>query len=97
MTAYPGVAQLKARPHRNTAWQEQALCREVPAEWFPAKGDVWAAAAAKRVCKLCPVIGDCLDYALTNDEYAGVWGGLSERERREEKRARRENRKAVRA
>lgn len=84
-----GMAHLRPHAHRNVKWQEQALCQEVAAEWFPAKGDREAADAAKRVCKLCPVRTECLEYALTYDEYAGVWGGLSERQRRAVKQARR--------
>lgn len=89
MTAYPGVAQLRAQLHRDTRWQADALCQEVPAEFFPVKGDRAASDGAKRVCRLCRVQDECLEYALVYDEWAGVWGGLSERERREVKRARR--------
>ena len=39
-------------------------------------------AEAKKVCLACPVRKQCLDYALANDERFGIWGGLSERERR---------------
>lgn len=90
MTAYPGVAQLRAQLGRDTRWQADALCQQVPAEFFPNKGDREAAETAKRVCKLCPVIAECLEYALSHDEWAGVWGGMSERQRRELKRARRD-------
>ncbi|MDU5308733.1 MAG: WhiB family transcriptional regulator, partial [Varibaculum cambriense] len=37
---------------------------------------------AKAVCELCEVRDECLSYALENDERFGIWGGLSERERR---------------
>jgi len=37
---------------------------------------------AKRVCESCPVREECLKYAMDNDERFGIWGGLSERERR---------------
>jgi WhiB family transcriptional regulator, redox-sensing transcriptional regulator len=40
----------------------------------------------KRICMACPVREECLDYALSNDERFGIWGGLSERERRRAKR-----------
>ncbi|HJR18350.1 MAG TPA: WhiB family transcriptional regulator, partial [Actinomycetota bacterium] len=41
---------------------------------------------AKRICAQCAVRDECLDYALANDERFGIWGGLSERERRRVKR-----------
>lgn len=63
------------------AWTEQALCAEVDTDlFFPDKGA--PTADAKRMCRGCPVRLDCLTYALDNDERHGVWGGLSERERR---------------
>ena len=37
---------------------------------------------AKRVCSGCSVRAECLEFALANDERFGIWGGLSERERR---------------
>ena len=43
---------------------------------------------AKEVCKGCVVRGDCLEYALANGEKFGIWGGLSERERRRLRRQR---------
>jgi WhiB family transcriptional regulator, redox-sensing transcriptional regulator len=66
-------------------WQERALCAETdPEAFFPEKGG--STREAKRVCLTCDVRGDCLEYALTNDERFGIWGGLSERERRKLKR-----------
>ena len=41
---------------------------------------------AKKVCLTCEVRGECLEYALMNDERFGIWGGLSERERRKLKK-----------
>jgi len=73
-------------------WQELALCAETdPEEFFPDKGGTTR--AAKRVCLACTVTGECLEYALANDEHFGVWGGLSYRERRKVK-LERERRKA---
>jgi WhiB family transcriptional regulator, redox-sensing transcriptional regulator len=63
------------------SWQDAGLCAEVdPDLWFPEKGG--SVAYAKRVCRSCPVAAECLKFALANDERWGVWGGLSERERR---------------
>lgn len=62
-------------------WTEDALCAETDPEiFFPEKGgDV---RAAKKVCAACPVRDECLAHALANHERFGVWGGLTERNRR---------------
>lgn len=66
-------------------WQEQALCAQTdPEAFFPEKGG--STREAKRICQACPVQDDCLEFALENDERFGIWGGLSERERRRLKR-----------
>ncbi|WP_231839643.1 MULTISPECIES: WhiB family transcriptional regulator [Blastococcus] len=58
-----------------------ALCAETdPEAFFPDKGG--STRDAKRVCAGCPVRAECLEYALASDERFGIWGGLSERERR---------------
>ena len=62
-------------------WQERALCAQTdPEAFFPEKGG--STREAKKVCLSCDVRGECLEYALANDERFGIWGGLSERERR---------------
>jgi WhiB family redox-sensing transcriptional regulator len=67
------------------AWQERALCAQTdPEAFFPEKGG--STREAKKVCLSCDVRSECLDYALAHDERFGIWGGLSERERRKLKR-----------
>ncbi len=62
-------------------WQERALCAQTdPEAFFPEKGG--STREAKRVCLTCDVQAECLEYALRHDERFGIWGGLSERERR---------------
>lgn len=62
-------------------WAAQAACLGAdPDTHFPEKGG--STLQAKAICAGCPVTVECLDYALDNDERFGVWGGLSERERR---------------
>jgi WhiB family redox-sensing transcriptional regulator len=62
-------------------WQDQALCAQTdPEAFFPEKG--CSTREAKKVCRSCDVRAECLEYALTNGERFGIWGGLSERERR---------------
>jgi WhiB family transcriptional regulator, redox-sensing transcriptional regulator len=66
-------------------WQERALCAQTdPEAFFPEKGG--STREAKRICMGCEVRDECLEYALANDERFGIWGGLSERERRRLKR-----------
>jgi WhiB family redox-sensing transcriptional regulator len=67
------------------SWQERALCAQTdPEAFFPEKGG--STREAKKVCMSCDVRGECLEYALANDERFGIWGGLSERERRKLKK-----------
>lgn len=64
-------------------WQADGLCREVGGElFFPGKGDMVAVHAAKQLCGLCPVAVECREYAISAREPWGIWGGLSERDRR---------------
>ena len=63
------------------SWQERALCAQTdPEAFFPEKGG--STREAKKICAQCPVRAECLEYALAHDERFGIWGGLSERERR---------------
>ena len=55
-----------------------------PEAFFPEKGG--STREAKKVCLSCDVRGECLEYALAHDERFGIWGGLSERERRKLKK-----------
>jgi WhiB family redox-sensing transcriptional regulator len=67
-------------------WQNRAACsQQDPEAFFPEKGG--SPQIAKQVClSFCDVRDECLAYALSNDERFGVWGGLTERERRKMKR-----------
>ena len=77
----PGVPQ----PDETLAWQVDALCAQTdPEAFFPEKGG--STREAKRICDSCEVRSECLTYALENDERFGIWGGLSERERRKLRR-----------
>ncbi|MFF8290461.1 WhiB family transcriptional regulator [Streptomyces sp. NPDC016309] len=60
---------------------DQALCAQTdPDAFFPEKGE--STRTAKETCMACEVRVQCLDYALSHGEQYGVWGGLSEKERR---------------
>lgn len=63
------------------AWMDRALCAQTdPEVFYPDKGG--STRQAKIICRRCEVRQECLDYALAAGERHGVWGGLSERERR---------------
>lgn len=69
------------------SWQAFSNCLGVdPDLFFPERGA--STKEAKQVCQGCVVREDCLEYALANGEKFGIWGGLSERERRRIRRQR---------
>jgi WhiB family transcriptional regulator, redox-sensing transcriptional regulator len=72
---------------RPPEWMIDGLCAQVdPEAFFPEKGG--QTKPAKSICNGgCPVKAECLAYALERGERFGIWGGLSERERRKLERA----------
>lgn len=76
-------------------WRERALCAQTdPEAFFPDKGQ--PSKEARRICRRCPVRDDCLTDALANHERFGIWGGLTERQRRQlEKQAAEQERRAA--
>lgn len=71
----------------NMSWQSFASCRGKNADlFFPDRGA--STREAKRICGQCEVRIECRDYAISHNERFGIWGGMSERERR---RFRKEN------
>lgn len=69
------------------SWQDAGACLGAdPSLFFPERGA--STAAAKGICRGCVVRVECLEYALANGEKFGIWGGLSERERRRIRRER---------
>jgi WhiB family redox-sensing transcriptional regulator len=84
LSVVPDLIDLPLTPE-DDLWQEKALCAQTdPEAFFPEKGG--STREAKRICLGCDVKDACLEYALANDERFGIWGGLSERERRRLKR-----------
>ncbi len=82
-----------------TDWRSVALCRDTdPTLFFPV-GATGAAldqiAAAKAVCLQCAARPDCLEFALESNQDSGVWGGLSEEERRQIRRERKAARRSM--
>ena len=71
-------------------WRHHARCLGADPELFyPATDE--AAEEARAICKICAVREPCLEYAITAREKQGVWGGLTERERRRMIRQRRKS------
>ena len=74
----------------NSDWRAQAACRGKDPELFFPVGNTGAALKqieeAKAVCRTCPVIDQCLKWALDTNQDSGIWGGLTEDERRALKR-----------
>lgn len=69
-------------------WRKSALCAQVGGDfWYAEKGDHAAVAHAKKICRQCPVIQECLSHALQQNEEHGVWGGMTKRERQAARRA----------
>lgn len=85
VASWPALLPVTYGEDSPESWKEQALCAETdPEAFFPEKGG--STREAKKVCTGCDVKAQCLEYALANDERFGIWGGLSERERRRLKR-----------
>lgn len=95
----PGPSAFTNKPSRSRAtkewivgmsnvWSQQAACRGLDPEiFYPISDD--EAGEAKAICAACPVRQPCLENALVEREKYGVWGGLTERERRRLLRQRR--------
>lgn len=83
---------MNAAPAVTPSWMNDAACRHLDTNiFFPdteiAEQAEQAAQAAQRVCATCRVRDACAEYALDRDELRGVWGGLTERDRRRIRRA----------
>lgn len=78
-------------------WRSSAACLDEDPELFFPVGTtgpaVQQAAEAKRICAQCTVREPCLEFALATNQDAGVWGGLTEEERRTLKRQRQRQRR----
>jgi WhiB family transcriptional regulator, redox-sensing transcriptional regulator len=80
-------------------WVHLARCKDEDPELFFPVGTTGPAAAqiatAKTICMQCEVRTECLEWAMLTCQDAGVWGGLSEEERRALRRARRRSEAAA--
>lgn len=86
----PGRALTEGRDRMD--WRHRAACRDEDPELFFPIGTTGPSLLqvdeAKAVCRRCDAVDECLTWALDSDQDAGVWGGLSEDERRAVKRRR---------
>jgi WhiB family redox-sensing transcriptional regulator len=80
-----GADYVTAPQGQDLDWQEQGACSGMESwVFFPEeRGNATQVQWAKRICRNCPVLETCRNWALSHGEKFGVWGGLSERERRE--------------
>lgn len=79
------------------AWRQRAACQDEDPEIFFPNGSTGPAleqiAQAKTVCQRCPVLSECLEWALATNEDAGIWGGKTEDERHTLRRSRQRKRR----
>jgi WhiB family redox-sensing transcriptional regulator len=79
--------------HDDNAWRDEAACRGTALGlFFPEDGHPDAratSAAAKAVCASCPVAEPCREWAMGHPTEVGIWGGLTEAERRTLRRRKR--------
>lgn len=62
------------------AWVSKALCRETDPDEMFVRGAAQRKAAV--ICRHCPVLRECAADALDNKVEFGIWGGMTERQRR---------------
>lgn len=68
--------------NRHFEWMDDAACNGMDGNtFFPERGENNKLASAKAICSRCLVKDECLNFALENDIYHGVWGGMSGVER----------------
>lgn len=88
------VAQTWVRTHDwdNLAWRSRSACRDSDPDVFFPIGSTGPALeqieTAQRICTACTVRDECLDFALETNQEAGIWGGITEEERRKVRKAR---------
>ncbi len=67
-------------PEERWRWMDSGLCAQTDPElFFPDKGG--STKTSKGLCRKCPVIDPCLDFAMADENTLGVWGGTSTRDR----------------
>lgn len=73
----------------NAPWRRRAACRDEDLNlFFAERGDNESGQRAKEICAGCPVRQACLNFAITNNELAGIWGGFSRKARKRIRKSR---------
>ncbi len=81
------LAPLADEAPSSANWRQDAACRSLPDSMFFLAGDDFAGMKrAKAVCEQCPVIDDCLEFAVLTNQSLGIWGGTTPNERRQIRR-----------
>lgn len=70
------------------AWMEHAACVDAPLDVFFPTSPTVVTGEASRLCRQCPYRTACLDFAIDNGIWEGIWGGLPEMGRRDVARKR---------
>jgi len=72
-------------------WRDRAVCRDTNPDLFFPVGTTGPAIdqieVARSICGQCPVTRECLEFAIATNQESGVWGGLTEEDRRPLRRA----------
>ena len=77
------ISSLRSPVPGGSSWRDFAACRTLDqAIFFPDAGDAEAVEQAKRICGECPVMDECLSYAVGTNQTEGLWGGTTPSERR---------------
>ena len=80
------LASMLALANADYGWRTRSICRDTDPDLFFPVGTTGQALVqierAKEVCAECPVHDECLQYALDTNQDSGIWGGMSEEERR---------------
>ncbi len=64
------------------SWREGGACFDrLDVSFFPSPEDHAAIVRAKALCASCPVLDDCLAFALETNQTDGIWGGTTPQER----------------
>lgn len=83
MTYRNPTLEIEEDEFEQPSWRDDALCKGFdPGVFFPDEGDTAAIAYAKSICEGCPVIEECLSYAVEMNQTEGIWGGTTKQERR---------------
>lgn len=77
-----GAGYDRAPAAEKVLWQLQGECTHHDPELFQPVTEI-AAREVKQICRRCPVVVECRAWALSHHEISGVWGAMSERDRRE--------------